>query len=152
MHWVMVITIANQQGQLDGKHVFAANLCLEILHPHRVRLHIKYEKGHVLRTCCDHSVAALPDSCDSGPVFRNSTIPSIEDLLPFIFQLPPTKNFLSRAAMTVRSASLPSCQDYKMTSTFTFVLEVYIYNIVVATPLACTMAPSPSSTHARIVV
>ena len=27
-------------------------------------------------------------------------MPSMEDLLPFIFQLPPTKNFLSRTAIT----------------------------------------------------
>ena len=46
----------------------------------------------------------LPESEDKGPFSKNSTIESMEDLLPFIFQLPPTKNFLSRTAMTAAAA------------------------------------------------
>ncbi len=38
------------------------------------------------------SFVFLPQLGSSGPALRNSTMGSMEALVPFIFQLPPTKN------------------------------------------------------------
>ena len=62
-----------------------------------------------------------PESCDRGPVFRKSTIPSMEEVVPFIFQFPPTKNFLSRAAMIDQNTSSLLSQTIKKSACiFTF--------------------------------
>ena len=42
----------------------------------------------------NNDITTLPTSLDHWPSIRNFIIPSMDEVVPFIFQFPPTKNLL----------------------------------------------------------
>ena len=89
--WPALVNFDSEKREEITPHTYLS----DIVSSCRSTVMMKHSYVHH-RSCA----ANPPDSVERGPSFRNARIPLMDSFDPFIFQLPPTKNFLSRVAIS----------------------------------------------------